>query len=51
MLKEADHFEKVKRLRIGEKDLAPLLSHYEVCFLVSVDSKGVYISHRLPLIS
>jgi hypothetical protein len=52
MLKEADHFEKVKRLRVGEKDLAPLLPHYEVCFLlVSVDPKGVYISHRLPLIS
>jgi len=30
MLKEADHLEKVKRLRVGEKELAPLLSHYEV---------------------
>jgi ATP-dependent RNA helicase DDX51/DBP6 len=45
MLKEADHLEKVKRLRLGEKDLAPLLPHYEVCFLLGcVIPKGVYIS-------
>ena len=43
MLKEADHLEKVKRLRVGEKDLAPLLSHYEVCFLMYVVPKGGYI--------
>jgi len=36
MLKEADHFEKVKRLRVSEKDLAPLLPHYGVRFLVLV---------------
>ncbi|KAF9484381.1 P-loop containing nucleoside triphosphate hydrolase protein [Pholiota conissans] len=30
MLKGADHFERVKRIRLSEKDLAPLLPHYEV---------------------
>ncbi|CAA7267090.1 unnamed protein product [Cyclocybe aegerita] len=30
MLKEADHLDQVKRLRISEKDLAPLTGHYEV---------------------
>lgn len=30
MLKEADHLEKVKRVRLGEKEFAPLLQHYEV---------------------
>ncbi|KAF8972121.1 P-loop containing nucleoside triphosphate hydrolase protein [Flammula alnicola] len=30
MLKEADHLDKVKRMRVGEKDLVPLTSHYEV---------------------
>lgn len=44
MLKEADHLEKVKRLRVSEKDLAPFLLHYEVYFRVSVVSKDVYIS-------
>ena len=34
MLREADHLEKVKRLRVGEKDLAPLVPHYGVCFLL-----------------
>jgi hypothetical protein len=32
MLKEADHLDKVKRQRVSEKDLAPLLPHYEVRF-------------------
>jgi len=31
MLKEADHLDEVKRLRLSEKDLAPLVLHYEVC--------------------
>jgi ATP-dependent RNA helicase DDX51/DBP6 len=31
MLKEADHWEKVKRMRASEKALAPLIPHYEVC--------------------
>ena len=40
MLKEADHLEKVKRLRVGEKDLARFLPPYEVRFLlVSLFSK------------
>lgn len=30
MLKEASHLDRVKRLRIHEKDVAPLNSHYEV---------------------
>ncbi|KDQ57207.1 hypothetical protein JAAARDRAFT_178816 [Jaapia argillacea MUCL 33604] len=30
MLKVADHLEKVKRLRVSEKDLAPLLPSYEL---------------------
>jgi len=30
MLKEADHLEKVKRLRISDEDLAPLTPHYKV---------------------
>ncbi|KAG6809971.1 hypothetical protein H0H92_013842 [Tricholoma furcatifolium] len=29
ILREADHLDKVKRLRVGEKELAPLLPHYE----------------------
>ncbi|KAF7375202.1 ABC protein [Mycena sanguinolenta] len=29
MLKQAEHLEKVKRLKVGEKDLAPLTVHYE----------------------
>ncbi|KAG5642710.1 hypothetical protein DXG03_002286 [Asterophora parasitica] len=29
ILREADHLEKVKRLRVGEKELAPLLPDYE----------------------
>jgi ATP-dependent RNA helicase DDX51/DBP6 len=31
VLREADHLEKVKRLRVSEKDLAPLTPYYEVC--------------------
>ncbi|KAF8183978.1 DEAD-domain-containing protein [Pholiota molesta] len=30
MLKEADHLERVKRIRLSEKDLAPLVPHYEI---------------------
>jgi len=30
MLREADHCEQVKRLRIGEKDVAALVPAYEV---------------------
>ncbi|KAG6837240.1 hypothetical protein H0H93_012634 [Arthromyces matolae] len=30
LLKEADHLDRVKRLRVAEKDLAPLLPAYEV---------------------
>ncbi|KAG5640017.1 hypothetical protein DXG03_001769, partial [Asterophora parasitica] len=29
ILREADHLEKVKRLRVREKELAPLLPDYE----------------------
>ena len=31
MLRQADHLTRVKRLRVGEKELAPLMHHYEVC--------------------
>jgi hypothetical protein len=30
MLKQAEHLEKVKRMKVGEKDLAPLAVYYEV---------------------
>ncbi|PFH53179.1 hypothetical protein AMATHDRAFT_138341 [Amanita thiersii Skay4041] len=30
MLRESDHLDKVKRLKVTEKDIAPLVSHYEV---------------------
>lgn len=30
MLKAADHLEKVKRLRVSDKDIAPLQPNYEV---------------------
>ncbi len=30
MLKDADHLDKVKRLRVSDKNLLPLLPHYEV---------------------
>lgn len=30
MLKSADHLDAVKRLRVSEKDLAPLVATYEV---------------------
>lgn len=30
MLQEADHLNKVKRLRVSEKEIAPLTPHYEV---------------------
>lgn len=30
MMKEADHLEKIKRLRVGEKDTASLVPYYEV---------------------
>ena len=30
MLKEADHLDKVKKVRLGEKEFAPLLQHYDV---------------------
>ena len=33
MLREADHWDRVKRLRPAEKELALLLPHYEVCYL------------------
>ncbi|KIM84308.1 hypothetical protein PILCRDRAFT_68419 [Piloderma croceum F 1598] len=36
MLKAADHLEKVKRLRVSEKDLAHLRPQYEVCELCSL---------------
>lgn len=36
MLKEAEHFEKVKRVRVAEKDVAPLLPAYEVRRLVQI---------------
>jgi ATP-dependent RNA helicase DDX51/DBP6 len=29
ILRDADHLDKVKRIRVGEKDLAPLLPDYE----------------------
>jgi len=32
MLREADHFEQVKQLRIGEKGVAALVPAYEVIF-------------------
>lgn len=31
ILRDADHLDKVKRIRVGEKELAPLLSDYEAC--------------------
>lgn len=34
MLKEAGHIDAVKRLRVGEQDLEPLVLHYEVCFFL-----------------
>jgi len=40
MLREADHWDKVKRLRPAGKELAPLMSHYEVCHL-----NLVYLPH------
>jgi ATP-dependent RNA helicase DDX51/DBP6 len=40
MLKAADHLEKVKRLRVSEKDLAHLRPQYEVCELYSADIFG-----------
>jgi hypothetical protein len=37
MLKASDHLERVKRMRLGEKELAPMEAHYEVCvFLVQL---------------
>lgn len=30
MLKQAEHLEKVRRMKVGEKDLAPLAVYYEV---------------------
>ncbi|KAF8235791.1 ATP-dependent RNA helicase [Tricholoma matsutake] len=30
ILRDADHLDKVKRIRVGEKELAPLLSDYEM---------------------
>jgi len=30
MLRTADHLEKVKRMRVHDKDIAPLLPYYEV---------------------
>ncbi|KAG5725920.1 hypothetical protein E4T56_gene1827, partial [Termitomyces sp. T112] len=30
ILREADHLGRVKRLRVGEKDLAPLMPSYEI---------------------
>ncbi|KAG6877780.1 hypothetical protein C0993_003981 [Termitomyces sp. T159_Od127] len=30
ILREADHIDRVKRLRVGEKDLAPLIPAYEI---------------------
>lgn len=30
MLRDAGHLDKVKRVRVGEKEVAPLVPHYEV---------------------
>ncbi|KAI0635676.1 P-loop containing nucleoside triphosphate hydrolase protein [Trametes polyzona] len=38
MLKEADHLEKVKRLRVSDADVAPLKSAYEVCTVHCIQS-------------
>ncbi|KAG6895381.1 hypothetical protein C0992_001568 [Termitomyces sp. T32_za158] len=38
ILREADHLDRVKRLRVGEKDLAPLIPAYEVCPKATITS-------------
>ena len=37
MLKEADHLERVKRLRVSDTDLSPLKSAYEVSICLRRD--------------
>lgn len=36
MLKDADHLNNVKRLRVAEKDLQPYLPHYEVRKVIAI---------------
>lgn len=41
MLSEADHLDKVHRLRISDKDLDPLLASYMVNFIIrSINEKA-----------
>jgi ATP-dependent RNA helicase DDX51/DBP6 len=52
MLKEADHLDKVKRLRVSEKDLASHLPHYGVRspVLVPLNVVDLFVI-RLPSIN
>ncbi|KAF5392242.1 hypothetical protein D9757_001477 [Collybiopsis confluens] len=60
MMKEANHLSQVKRLRIRERDLDPLVSCYEVCtaslFIVDPPNSFIYDvflvppHHKLPLL-
>lgn len=49
MMKEADHLERLKRLRIGEDKLAPLLPCYEVSTWPPRHCHGLNASFRLHL--
>jgi hypothetical protein len=43
MLKDADHWEQVKRVRVSDKALAPMASSYEVCRPLSVSDLGSFL--------
>lgn len=47
-MKDADHFDKIKRIKVSEKDLAPFLPHYGVRHLnYTVPSLLIDLSSRL----
>ena len=39
MLRAADHLDQVKRVKISEKDLAPLQSHYQVSISIPLSTQ------------
>ena len=45
MLKAVDHLDQVKRVKISEKDLAPLQSHYQVSISIPLSTRFDTYTH------